>query len=735
MVLRRYGMIRGTKGPTQRQSTSRGASPANAPSSTAGGFKDVTSQKDAETRTAISKESADVAVVGGGIAGLFCAYLLALNGKSVHVFEATERPGGRIRTIRLDARNEEIPGVSGGDKQRSIQQFYRVKKNTDLRDTMEFHVEFGPMRLELETQYLLDTLLKKLDFRPYEPGSDKAADDIEDFPSYASPTSSHDPSYQVQPGEEGKDPLELFELALLRIMLRLYFPKASNATADDLKKDHRATDGEDFLLIKTEQRDFDDRVADDLWKRLIRLREEVTLRTATGESLRSSLQAFAKGLDDKHRWTIATHTYIDGVPLYTLGFWNLVSQYLSHDAMLKVRDLGTFYHLLDENPNASEWLTWWLAGLSISDRLKGIAGGMETIVDKLTHQLQNAKGSVAIFNKCKVVRLSRPEIAANQNDAPKDGHRLTMTVGADSTETTSHPYKHVILAIPKLPLQSLVLQSLECFEERKRNQIMEWLDSAHGFPLVKAFCVVDNRWWEEEIRTNQFATRMPTRELHYWKGNTPRSRQGLIMVYTDRPASAFWNNYVKSGPHTDVAWYQSLGDPRREDPFHQRTRLKEKLADYIRTADAPDFSAEHIKWVAIRDWGRDPYGGNHAWRPKRKYWLVMQRLSKLPLTDRYPTATVHICGEAYSDYHGFIEGALRSSVYALSHILGNSESAIKTWLGLLKPEREDGETGKAESKDKFDESEFDKRIKMLSWWIHRLNEGDPDASIYGLAEN
>ncbi len=27
-------------------------------------------------------------------------------------------------------------------------------------------------------------------------------------------------------------------------------------------------------------------------------------------------------------------------------------------------------------------------------------------------------------------------------------------------------------------------------------------------------------------------------------------------------------------------------------------------------------------------------------------------------------AGIHVCGEAYSDYHGFIEGALRSATYA-----------------------------------------------------------------------
>ncbi|RZL93182.1 MAG: FAD-dependent oxidoreductase [Variovorax sp.] len=48
-----------------------------------------------------TQRSEKIAVVGGGITGLFCAYVLAKNGHQPVVFEATDRWGGRIRTIRL----------------------------------------------------------------------------------------------------------------------------------------------------------------------------------------------------------------------------------------------------------------------------------------------------------------------------------------------------------------------------------------------------------------------------------------------------------------------------------------------------------------------------------------------------------------------------------------------------------------------------------------------------------
>src|SRR5260370_40261360 len=94
-------------------------------------------------------------------------------------------------------------------------------------------------------------------------------------------------------------------------------------------------------------------------------------------------------------------------------------------------------------------------------------------------------------------------------------------------------------------------------------------------------------------------------------------------------------------------------------------RLTKKAVQYINDNNLPDITPEDIIWHGIRDWGREPYvGANHAWRPERRYWVVMRHLADIGGKGR-----VHICGEAYSDYHGFIEGALRSAVYALHRIL------------------------------------------------------------------
>ena len=42
-----------------------------------------------------------IAIVGGGITGLFCAYVLAYNGHPVELFESSDEFGGRIRSFLL----------------------------------------------------------------------------------------------------------------------------------------------------------------------------------------------------------------------------------------------------------------------------------------------------------------------------------------------------------------------------------------------------------------------------------------------------------------------------------------------------------------------------------------------------------------------------------------------------------------------------------------------------------
>jgi hypothetical protein len=71
----------------------------------------------------------------------------------------------------------------------------------------------------------------------------------------------------------------------------------------------------------------------------------------------------------------------------------------------------------------------------------------------------------------------------------------------------------------------------------------------------------------------------------------------------------------------------------------------------------------------IRDWSRPPFGGAaHAWRPGYKAVEVADRLAAFGLVGREGIENIHVCGEAYSDFQGFIEGALRSAQICVDRV-------------------------------------------------------------------
>jgi hypothetical protein len=206
------------------------------------------------------------------------------------------------------------------------------------------------------------------------------------------------------------------------------------------------------------------------------------------------------------------------------------------------------------------------------------------------------------------------------------------------------------------------------------------------------------------------------------------------MFYTDAPASSFWANYIKPGSQDDVATWTSNDSrqtaPTAEDkaqfnPRDIQDRLKRKIVQYINENNIPDITEDDIVWFGIRDWGQEPYGGaNHAWRPERRYWNVLARLGDIETAGG---AHIHVCGEAYSDYHGFIEGALRSSIYTLNRIFEGENDVEQRyrfqWLAELLGRPESG------SNDR-DATRFSAYCDALRTWARFLDCSRVDPYLY-----
>jgi hypothetical protein len=253
------------------------------------------------------------------------------------------------------------------------------------------------MRVELDKQLLLKSLVKHLEIDA-KAETDKAY--LKEFPAYASPTSVGEPQYELRPEEVGKNPLQLLQMAMLRIIVHL-------KTSDD-----------ECPFAKER-------------KKLI---EDVKLAAAI--PVEPIFAEWMKHLEPEHYWDIQTKAFVSDMPLYAIGFWNLLSDYLSHNAISKLRDLGTFYHLLPENPNAAEWLVWWLIGFAIGEKLQGVYGGMECIIDELVKKLPDQDN---LHTEHRVVALERTD---------SNKLKLVFEGSKKSAPVASQEYDRVILALP-----------------------------------------------------------------------------------------------------------------------------------------------------------------------------------------------------------------------------------------------------------------------------------------------
>lgn len=163
---------------------------------------------------------------------------------------------------------------------------------------------------------------------------------------------------------------------------------------------------------------------------------------------------------------------LHGRPLYAQGFWNAMSEVLSPDAIRYIRDEGTFYHLIPDNPNACEWGVFWLRLFRTEARnLKGIKGGVSELVNCLVTMITNDHSEHVHL------RLAQ-EVIGLEPAADPSAVRLLVR-DRPRNETYRAEADHVILALPLRPLRQLNAS----FPDRIRDD----LHAAFGFPLLKAF--------------------------------------------------------------------------------------------------------------------------------------------------------------------------------------------------------------------------------------------------------
>ncbi|HVN23389.1 MAG TPA: FAD-dependent oxidoreductase [Syntrophorhabdales bacterium] len=351
------------------------------------------------------------------------------------------------------------------------------------------------------------------------------------------------------------------------------------------------------------------------------------------------------GLGESFYHELRTAATFRGEPLYKGGFWNILSSVLSHRALTKIINCGTFYHSIHQNPSAAECIIFWLRGLHPNETMVGIKEGTEALITKLAEKLSSLQPEpIPLYRNHKLMAIEE-----------REGGYLRLALSALEGRIVTVYARHVVLALPRSPLRKLAM----FFPEG----IVHLVDSVIPIPLFKCFFVTKEPWWNQSTLPQTGASSVPTRELHYYYREEGAEKRGMVMVYGDSPSKHYWQGFVTEDPHAHV----ELNEDNRLRDYYGKYL---SLAPYVAGRREREARANTLTCFGIRDFSREPFeAGVHLWKPGVQIEEAIRKLSAFPLSRaRHTRNRLHICGEAYSDFQGFIEGGLRTALAVVQQI-------------------------------------------------------------------
>ncbi|WP_125779105.1 FAD-dependent L-amino acid oxidase [Pseudoalteromonas rubra] len=268
----------------------------------------------------------------------------------------------------------------------------------------------------------------------------------------------------------------------------------------------------------------------------------------------------------------------------------------------------------------------------------------------------------------------------------------------------------VILALPRLALEKLFVRSnaFNTLDKERSEHLWNTLQSTSNQPLLKINLYYDNAWWgrgttgrpavefgpnfadlptgsvypfyavnEELVAALMYQERKTepsesTQAKLAHIGNEKYERPAALTIYCDYLNINFWSALQNIGetyhhPHQDEYVADIPGDiyPASTAVVEQATRF---FKDIFNTHYVPEpiLTSARI-WQGSVHFDVPPsqqFGfGVHQWAVGADDKKVMAELTE-------PLPNLFTCGEAFSDYQGWVEGALRSTDLALKQGFG-----------------------------------------------------------------
>lgn len=334
--------------------------------------------------------------------------------------------------------------------------------------------------------------------------------------------------------------------------------------------------------------------------------------------------------NERKEW-LKAHGRFQGSYLHEIGLWDALAHVLSKPAIDYIMHNGTFYHMIECNPNAADIIVFILDILATSKyHLITIEGGTDVITTKL---YTKTREKVDFFLNSGVSEFVEEE----------DCIRIRLEDGQNVSG------KRMIFTCQKNALKSIGGWD-------KFPTVSQSFESVFVIELYKIFVVLENPPWDATSipKPNYNADKMPCREVHYYYNES--NKTGMVMIYGDVPSVNYWRTFTYTADKSYTPY------------INHSSRLKDHVHHYLRTM-FPKHRHFNIVDCGILDWSNPPHEtGVHMWRPGYKSSEIMKQFSCLG-----KNKNIHICGEAYSTYQGFIEGCIRSADNMLADVYATQQ--------------------------------------------------------------
>lgn len=620
-----------------------------------------------------------VAIIGGGIAGLYAAWRLRARRKDldITVYEADGRVGGRICTTQF--------GIT--------ERVDVVANDSDRLEVTAINAELGAMRFPHEHKLLLN-LCERLGIKDVNKESKPVAwrgpFQLQSLFHLRGVTLREESfhrreiPYRLRPEEGGKTPADLLEYAIFSMLEKMIDDDAKMA---DVSDDARAK----FVFLN-----------------------EFRLRLIGHEILSAC------------DWmTFVNYDYqFAGIPLRNIGFWNVLKHFLSSEAFLLVHDGFGFLSVIS-NWNAPEAFKWLLTDFSPHQRLLTVPGGLTQIIERLEAELD---GSVEI-EKGRTLRDIHWEREADN-----------FLLGFDEEDVADVSADCVILAMPPSALRRVRL--FDGKHEVRQEVERDWkklIQCSRPHRLAKIVLAYEEPWWQHTnvpgAESGRLFTDLPMRQIYYFGPRWLRENKwikktsglSLVMVYNDSHYEAFWRTFhvhdkiygvqgriettlgfrpediqkgsfgfwgpdkmkelLALGPNPTDEQMKGIDLETKVDEYEVRHRMEEKVREQL--TELHGYEVPMAIGGVYRDWSVD--GGWHTWEPFVDVPAVKDVILQ-PFCDSQdgirirPCGTtieeagilpLHICGEAYAWEQGWIEGALMTAERVAAVVSGSHDHCEK----------------------------------------------------------